>query len=58
MTPEKNKSGDWEVSELTEEDFEEHKQAIQDAESVLAKYSDFLKPSDDESPPPGPASAS
>jgi Proteasome subunit len=45
---------DWAVRELAGTDFEEHLQAIQDAESILAKYSGFLKPMGDDDSPPGP----
>jgi len=47
-------SGDWKVKELEEADFAEHGQAIADAEGVLAKYRDYLKPSGDDVAPPGP----
>jgi 20S proteasome alpha/beta subunit len=46
---------DWKVKELTESDFAEHRQAIADAEGILAKYRDFLKPAQGESVPPSPS---
>jgi hypothetical protein len=55
MTLEKATGGDWMVRELIETDFSEHLQAIADAEAVLAKYRDFLKPSAADASPPGPS---
>lgn len=49
--------GDWKVRELVKSDFEEHRQAIADAESVLAKYRDYLKPAQGEGEPPTPGAA-
>jgi proteasome beta subunit len=56
MTLEKA-DGDWKVKELAESDFAEHRQAIADAESVFAKYRDYLTPTQGEGVPPAPGAA-
>jgi len=58
MTLEKDLHGDFKVRELPETEFAEHGQAIADAESVLAKYRDYLQPaSAGEEAPPNPPTA-